>query len=418
MTSAPVAAGVCTLVCGLLVAAPATGIAQSTDVDAEDSRPAPPPDPPDDEPTDRNSAIALGPIELAMFVDAYASWQTSGKGTIATRSGHRAFSGQGANGRAENGLGLAFLGLDAQFDAGSFGVVASLRFGPAASVFHEQNDGDSDFSFGIDNLTQAYLLYRPVDQLELDLGMFMSPFGFEALESWKNPNYTISALYVYGQPNWHMGLKGTWEIRPDVSVMALVVNGANNISETQQNGGLDQTPTLGAAVSWEVDPAVSLALGGFAAVDPHRNDDSGFDGFMDFVTTVDLGALTGAVNVDYIFTRDGAPNGSNRHFIGGSLTGAYRLSNMFGVAARGEYLHDQADFDGHSTWQLLTGTLTLDVHPLPRLPYFVVRWENRWERSNQRVFGNDSKGTRDPEDDSYGKTWFESVVGAVVTTAP
>jgi hypothetical protein len=359
-----------------------------------------------------DSSDLLGPLELSMFVDAYAAWQTSGKGTLATLSRHRAFSGQGSTSRAENGLSLGFVGLDAEYDSGPFGVVANLRLGPAATVFHNQND----LGFGVDHLTQAYVRYRPLEPLVLELGMFLSPFGVESLESWKNPNYTISALYVYGQPNWHMGLRALWQISDAWSAMGLVVNGVNNISETQQKSGLFQTPSVGGSVTYHPSSALSIALGGLLPVDQTHDDARGFDAFVDFVSTVRLGGLTTSLNVDHIFTRHGAPDGGTRRFIGGSLTTSYRLSDMFGVAARGEYLRDDANYDGHDVWHLWTGTLTLDVKPIPGKDFFIVRWENRWERSNQHVFGKDSRGTEDPSDDTYRRTWFESVVGVVVTT--
>jgi hypothetical protein len=404
------------LVCGALLAWPASTLAQgaetalATPVDHDAADPNP------ETTSDRSaSPLSLGPLHLALFVDAYATWQTSGKGTRATLSDHRAFSGQGATLRAENGFSLAFLGLDAQYDAGDFGVVANLRFGPAATIFH----GKSDLQFGVDHLTQAYALYRPLAELQLDLGMFISPFGVEALESWKNPNYTISALYMYGQPNWHMGLRATWQLNDELSLMALVVNGTNNISETQQNGGLDQTPTVGGNVSWQVHPALSCTLGGLVAVDGAHNDDEGIDGFVDFISVLELGPLSTLVNLDWIFTRDGAPNGQNRYFWGGSLTQRYRFNDVLAVAARVEYLHDDASYDDTGdVWRLVTGTFTLDVRPVRHRSYLIVRWEQRWESSNQRIFGDDNRGTTDLADDSYRRTWFESVLGVVVTTDP
>ena len=66
----------------------------------------------------------------------------------------------------------------------------------------------------------------------------------------------------------------------------------------------------------------------------------------------------------------------------------------------------------------MTATLTVDVEPIPERSYLVVRWENRWERSNQRIFGKDSRGTPDPADDIYRRNWYETVLGMVVTTAP
>lgn len=369
-------------------------------------------DPPAHKPDDETPDL-LRPLKLSMFVDAYAAWQSNGTGTLATLSGHRSFSGQGGNGRSENGFALSWLGLNAEYDAHSFGVVVNLRFGQSATLFH----GDTDADFGINYLTQAYALYRPVPEVELDLGMFLSPFGYEALDSYKNPNYTISALYTYGQPNWHMGVRATWEVSDSLTLIALVINGMNDISETQQLSGLDQQPTLGAAVSYEVGAALSFALGGMLPLDQQHNDDLGFDAFADFVTTLELGQFLAALNVDYIFTQDGAPDGSDRHFIGFNLTTGYRFNAMFRIAARGEYLYDQADYDGHDNFHLWTGTLTFDVRPLSN-DYLIVRWENRWERSNQRVFGRDSRGTEDTDDDRYRHSWFESVIGVVVTTNP
>lgn len=354
------------------------------------------------------------PLSFSAFVDAYAAWQTSGKGTRATLSDHRAFTGQGSSGLAENGLSLAWLGLDAIYDAGSFGIVTNLRFGQGAILFH----GDTDLGFGVQYLTQAYALYRPVEQLELDIGMFISPFGYEALESWKNPNYTISALYTYGQPNWHMGFRATWQIDEAWTLMGMVINGVNNISETQQRSGLDQHPTVGGALTYRVNKQLSFALGGMAALDETHNDDEGYDVFADFVSVLELEQVTVALNVDYILTRDGAPHGTDRNFIGGSLTAAYKINDMFSVAARGEYLRDDASFGDSDVWHLWTGTLTLDAKPVPDKNYLIVRWENRWEHSNQRIFGKNSRGTEDTADDIYRRSWFESVLGVVVTTNP
>jgi hypothetical protein len=352
------------------------------------------------------------PLELSMFVDAYAAYQTSGNGTVVALSEHLAATGQSATRRAESGLGLAFFGVDAKLDMGSFGAVANLRLGQAAKLFH----GDNDFDYGVDLLTQAYALYRPVPQLELNAGMFISPFGYEALESYKNPNYTISALYTYGQPNWHMGFRAQWQVDESLSLMALVINGINNISETQQRQGLTQRPNLGGTITYEFTSALSVSLGGLVALDQVENDDEGYDAFGDLTATLQLGPLLTALNANYIYTRAGAPDGSDRHFFGVMLIEALRLSDMFGIAVRGEYLRDDASYDGRDTWALWTGTITLDLKPIPRKQYLVVRWENRWEHSNQRIFGKDSRGTEDTADDSYRHNWFESVLGVVVTT--
>jgi len=309
-------------------------------------------------------------LELSMFVDAYGAWQSGGNGTLATLSGHRAFSGQGATFLAENGVSLAFLGFDASYETPRFGATANLRFGQGAPIYHAPTDSESGSNFGIDLLTQAYLTWRPVDPLALDLGMFSTPFGAEVLESWKNLNYTRGALYFYAQPAWHTGLRLSWQLSDAWSLTGFVADGTNLISETQQNAGLDQSPTLGAQVGFAPAEALSLLAGGLFTLDGFHNDDAGFDALADVVATLELGRLRAAFNADLILTRDDAPSGADRHFLGFSLAAGYAFSEAFGVAARGEYLLDDANFDGadQDQWRLLTATLTTDFRPLPHTP--------------------------------------------------
>lgn len=359
-------------------------------------------------------------LQLALFVDAYATWQSSGGGTWATLSNHRAFSGQGATLRAENGFGLAFLGLDASYATPHVGVTANLRLGEGAPIYHLHPTGESDAAFGVELLTQAYLTWRPWQVLALDLGMFNTPFGAEVLESWRNLNYTRGALYFYAQPAWHSGLRVQWDASDALALVGFVANGSNIISETQQDAGASQTPTLGAQLGWAPGDALWLAAGGLFATDGHDNDDAGFDALGDVIVRFEQGRLQAVLNGNYVLTRDGAPDGSDRHCFGLSAGAGYAFSELFGVAARGEWLLDDANYDGGEgdRWRLFTVTLTADVRPIAAAPHLILRWDNRWEESNQQVFGRDARGTAAPDDDSYADVWFQSVLGVVVTTAP
>ncbi|HEU4577673.1 MAG TPA: porin [Polyangiaceae bacterium] len=359
-------------------------------------------------------------LALALYVDAYAAWQSSGSGTRATLSGHRAFSGQGSTFRAENGFSLAFVGLDASYELPRFGATASLRLGEGAPIYHAQADSESDLSFGVDLLTQAYATWRPVDPLAIDLGMFSTPFGAEVLESWRNLNYTRGALYYYAQPAWHTGLRLSWEASEQWGLLGFIADGTNNISETQQRSGLDQSPTIGAQLRYAPVPELSLALGGLFTLDSYHNDDAGFDAFGDFIASFELGGWKSELNADTILTRQAAPDRRDRHFLGFSLASGYAFSEIFGVAARGEYLLDDANFDRGDLdrWKLFTFTFTADFKPLPHIPNLILRWDNRWEESNQDIFGGSARRTADTADDSYEDVWFESVVGVVVTSAP
>jgi len=363
-------------------------------------------------------------FQLAFFVDAYAAWQSGDEGTLATLSNHRMFSGQGANLRAENGFSLAFLGLDARYDDGHIGAVGSLRFGEGAKIYHYKSEGESDFDFGVDHIYEAYALWHAHESLELDAGLFLSPFGVELYESWRNPNYTRGAVANYVQPTWHTGFRAQWQATDELGLVGFVANGSNIVSEAQERSGLDQTPTVGAQLSYVPSELLSFALGGLVALDGENNGDSGYDGFADFVAALHLGDLTAWLNTDLILTQDGAPSGGDRLCWGTALIGDYRITRNFGVGARGEYVRDDASYSGSDVWELVTGTITLDLKLSPLAgddassPLLVLRWENRWEKSNQDVFGKDSRGTEDVADDGYTDSWFESVLGVVFTTEP
>ena len=375
-------------------------------------------------PSEHGAPSAPSNLQLALFVDAYAAWQTGDEGTLATLSNHRMFSGQGASLRAENGFSLAFLGLDARYDDGHIGAVGSLRFGEGAKIYHYKSEGESDFDFGVDHIYEAYALWRPHASLELDAGLFLSPFGVEVYESWRNPNYTRGAVANYGQPTWHTGFRAQWRPTNELGVLGFVANGSNIVSETQERSGLDQSPTVGAQASYTPNELLSFALGGLVAVDGDSNGDSGYDVFADAVAALHLGDLTAWLNTDLIVTQGGAPSGADRYCWGAALIADYRVTERLGIGARGEYLRDDADYGGGDQWDLLTGTLTFDVQLTAPgdagddSPLLVLRWENRWEQSNQDIFGADSRGTTDTVDDRYTDTWFESVFGVVFTTAP
>jgi hypothetical protein len=350
-------------------------------------------------------------VTLALFADAYGTVQTSGSGTPATRSGHRAFAGQGPNRLAENGFSLSFVGLDATYDGGAFAATTSLRFGTSVPLFNTNNN-----AFGYDNITQGFVTWRSPVGLDLDFGMFTTIFGAEVAESWRNLNYTRGALYYYGQPFWHTGLRASYALTEQLTLKAMLVNGTNNISETEQNQGRDQSPTVAAQLGFTPNNDFSLLLGGMLATDADENDDGGFDTFLDLVATGHVGPLTLIFNSDYIRTVSELSD-EPRNFFGASLAAGYALTPTFGLAGRAEFLLDDRSYDNTTNdWNLTTVTATFDYKPCANL---IFRWDNRVETSNQDVFGNRYRqGPDDTNNSTFTNNWFESVVGVVVTSAP
>lgn len=352
-------------------------------------------------------------VEFSLFADAYYTLQSAKPGSVATQTAHRSYAGQGPTGLAENGFSLSFVGLDASYDNGAVGVTTSLRFGSSVPIFNT-----NDSALGIDNITQGYLTWHATESLDLDVGMFGTIFGAEVAESWQNLNYTRGALYYYGQPFWHTGLRASYAINDLVSVTGMLVNGTNNVSETVNVSGTDdgaaaltdQTPTVAGQVGITPNDNFSVLAGGMLALNTESNDDAGFDTFFDVVASANFGPLSAVFNADYLITAATDDLGDDRAFLGLSGALGYAISDSLGVAGRLEYLTDD-DGTGAEAWSLTTGTATLDIKPADN---FIVRLDARYESSSMDIYGIMPDGGLGDSSDS----WFAAVLGLVVTTSP
>ncbi len=355
-----------------------------------------------------------GGVNLFAFVDAYYGANTAPVGAPAPA--HRAYDGQ-------RGFNLAWVGTDITYDGGEIGATASLRMGQGNSQFF---GGDTSPAFY--PLTQGFLTWKPIEGLTLDAGMFGTIYGAEVAESWINLNYTRGALYYAMQPFWHVGVKGAYAINDMFTIKALVANGTNQWVAID-----DQQPQVGGQLAITPTEGVGIALGYLHQINPDSafyypsGGRSAFDNFFDVVATAAFGDFTLVGNFDYNIAQP--PDGSgadSTSFWGASLAAGYSITEMFGVAVRGEYLRDN-DFgvwtltpptpvdpmdpdspvlttatDGNN---LLTATLTLEAKPHEN---FIIRWDNRIEKSEEDIFYDlDNEGT---------DVFMNSVLGLVVKT--
>lgn len=353
--------------------------------------------------TEQDSAAESAELQFSAFVDANYVLNTSKPGSPIP--GFRAYAGaspapDGSGYVTDNGFALNFAGLDAAYDAGSYGATLSLRFGPKVPNYHFNSDPST---FGIENVTQAYATWIPTEGLTLDFGMFGTIFGAEVLESWQNLNYTRGALYFAAQPFWHTGLRAAYTVSDMLSVTALVVNDAN--TAWSSDNPQDNAPVLALQVRLTPSEALSIALGGMYAVDTQTS--SGLETFADLVVTYNVAALSAVLNADYNFNRD---EGSS--IAGVSLALGYQFTPMFGAALRGEYVkYDDGDDSVDDPFEepILTGTATLDFKPVPASQQLVVRLEGRVDQQQDAFVkaGSDAELT---------DVNFMGVVSLVATT--
>jgi hypothetical protein len=342
-----------------------------------------------------------------LFVDGSYSYTTARSGTAVPV--HRAWETNSFNSTAgrltNNGFNLHWLGLDAAYDAGEFAATGSLRFGTAVPVYFGANRSD----LGTENLTQAYVSWRPVEKLNLDLGQFNTIYGAEVAESWKNLNYSRGALYYAMQPSHHTGLRINYAVSDSVGLTGLIVNGANTVVDDNDK------PSVGLQVGVTPSDSFSLYAGYLGAFEPSTDADA-FSHFFDLVATVSAGDLKLVLNGDYNINVDAIANATggfdNAAFFGVSAAAGYTLSDMWGLALRFEHLGDSDNslyaVPTASDVSVNTLTGTIDVKPVKGVANLIIRWDNRVEFASEDIFFNKDSGATDK--------WFGSILGVVVQT--
>ena len=362
-------------------------------------------------------------LHFSAFVDANYGFQTQKPGTPVPA--HRAYewnsfgtdAATGNSYSAQNGFGLSFAGIDANYDAGQLGATISLRAGPSVPIFYGGDTGP----LGLDNITQAFVSWNPARQLSIDFGQFSTIFGAEVAESWQNLNYSRGALYYLMQPFWHTGLRATVSPNDKVAVTGMVVNGVNSAHDD------NESPALALQLSLTPNEIFSLSAGWLTTPQP-SSDGSNFDNFFDLVASLTVDRFSLVVNADLDVNADKRNTGpgyfqrvQNPMFWGVSLAAGYQATDLFGLALRGEYLSDSDNqlykvtrtqqgvtYPHTQETNLVTVTGTLDFKPVKGAANLIIRWDNRIETSNEDIFFNRSEKSTN--------VWFGTVLGLVVTT--
>ena len=184
---------------------------------------------------------ALSQTTLSGYVDTSAIWNI---GTGSTLPG-RAYDGAGKLDGFN--LNVVKLGLEKALDEAQWaaGYKADLLFGPDAVTYQGTfGSGGSIGSFGDDFAVQnAFVQLRaPIGNgIDLKVGAFESPIGYESFDAGKNPNYSRSFGYVLG-PKQHTGVLASYSVADSLSIYGGVANthsGAiNGRSVAKPNGSI------------------------------------------------------------------------------------------------------------------------------------------------------------------------------------
>ncbi|MEO7096160.1 MAG: porin [Polyangiales bacterium] len=310
-------------------------------------------------------------VTVSAFVDGYAGWNFNApKPNV---NALRAYD-------ATNGFALHWAGLDTTIDAGPVGGTLSLRFGPSAPLY-----AGPDADVGLANVKQAYATWKPFERWTIDFGKYDQPFGSEVADSQGNPNYTRSALYWYAQPLFFTGLRVGVAVTEQLELKAFAVNGWNrsvDVNTGKSFGAqLVVKPTDGFLVAAgylggpeQADTETDAA--GTTTKVPGAN--KRLRHLADLVVDVTLAEkLRLLFNADYGMEK---LLDQTVRWYGGNLVAAYAITEVYSVAARGEYYVDADGYTlatGRKT-TLIDGTLTLAAAPTKNL---ILKLDGRLDRA-------------------------------------
>jgi hypothetical protein len=201
--------------------------------------------------------LAQGPSEglrVGAFVDAYYAWDVS-----RPRSLDRVYTTQPAR-HSEFNVNLAY--LDVRVERGPVRGRLALQAGTSVQSNYGAEPRIGSIS-GPDltrHIQEAVVGIHVAAPLWLDAGVFYSHIGQESWASRDNPTYTRSLIADY-TPYYSAGVRAVWQPSSVVTVRLDVVNGWQNVSETNSD------KAAGIRLEYAPSPAVLVGYSNFVGDD-------------------------------------------------------------------------------------------------------------------------------------------------------
>jgi hypothetical protein len=282
-------------------------------------------------------------VEVSGFVDTYYSHNlnrpSSGQAMLRNFDVQdRAFS-----------LNLVELALEKKPAADSRGGFRlDLDYGPTQDIVNAAEPG-SKTTF--QNIGQAYLSYlAPAGKgLQIDVGKFVTPAGFEVIKTKDNWNYSRSLLFALAIPYYHMGVRAGYAPSDKVGVTGFLVNGWNNV--------VDNNTGKTVAVQAVVKPFSTLVVTETYLGGPEQdNDNSEWRHVSDTVVTYPLSSRVSLAG-NYDYGRD-TESGATVKWQGVAAYLRYQPTAWFALTPRDEYYNDSEGFTTGAAQKVKEFTLT------------------------------------------------------------
>lgn len=314
-------------------------------------------------------------VAVSGFVDGYYAYDFNHPRTL-----DRPFTTQAAR-HDEFNINLAFVAatlsgprLRGRF-AAQFGTSVQANYAAEPRVGTLSGPDVSRF------IQEATVGYQIVPTLWIDGGVFFSPFGSENWISRDNWTYTRSFI-ADNSPYYESGVKATWQATPTVSAQLHLINGWQNVSETNSD------KSLGARIDYTPRADVDFAYDAYIGNDQPDSVASQLRFWQEGIVQVKpMTSLQLRATFDYGQQRRPASVGGTGYWSGWALLGRYQLSAMAALGGRVERYSDPEQIivtTGLPYGLRVSGqSVNIDIAPAPRLLW---RTELRALRAPDPIF--------------------------------
>jgi hypothetical protein len=317
-------------------------------------------------------------VTVGGFIDTFYAWDVNRPASF-----DRAFTTQAARHDEFNvNLAYAELKLSGPRVRGRLALQAGTAV--QANYAGEPTNGSVSGPTVSRILQEATAGFQVAPTLWLDAGIYFSHIGQESWISRDNPTYTRSLIAEY-TPYYETGVHATWQPSPRWTAQLHVLNGWQNISETNSD------KAIGLRVDYVASPHVTIGYANFVGNELPDSVPSRVRLFNEV-----LGQVT-AGRASVWFTGDvgsqARAGGGTSTWYGGALIGRLAASPTVSLAAR---LERYVDPDGvivptgtANGFRVSGASLGLNVTPAPNVLW---RIEVRGVRSRDPVFPKRSGG--------------------------
>ena len=359
-------------VSAFLLALPAGLRAQSTDTTKKPS------------PSDSAAAKAAAPdtvvkVTFGGFVDGYYAYDFNRPPSI-----DRSYTTQPAR---HNEFNINLADVEAKVDGPRVHGRLALQAGTSVQSNYagEPTIGSVSGSTLSRHIQEAFAGYKVADKLWIDGGIFFSHIGNETWISRDNWTYTRSFVSDY-TPYYETGVRAIWQATPALTVTGVIVNGWQNISETNSD------KAVGVRLDYALSPTVTVSYDNFFGNEQPDSVRSRLRIFNEALLKAQVTSAFGIqLTADYGLQRRASGDGNDAFYIG-AVVGRYALSSKVALNGRVEYFSDRNGIltsvpEGADGFRTGGASIGVDVLPQSRLLW---RTELRGFTARDHVFPNRS----------------------------